>query len=158
MSVSVKLKHIEAMRFKVDLADGREIELNSADEMGKAYAPMELFLISLAGCTAIDVQWILSRQRQKVESLEISVVGKRRDEDPRYYQMIDLEYTITGQNIRTDAVERAIRLSQEKYCSVRAMLKDAVKLNVTYRIISGAGSEHKYVYTARTQDGRKLAP
>jgi putative redox protein len=107
---------------------------------------MELFLVSLAGCTAMDVQWILERRRQKIEYFQITANGKRRDEDPRSYESIDLEYVVKGENVRKDAVERAIRLSQEKYCSVRAMVKDSVKLNITYRISDGSKPEEKFTY------------
>jgi putative redox protein len=132
--VSLKLEHVEKMKFKVAMRDGRRIELNSDEDMGQAFTPMELFLVALAGCTAMDVQWIMEKQRQKVDRLEIEATGTRRDEDPRYYETIELKYTLAGPGIGKDAVERAIRLSQEKYCSVRAMLNEKVKVNTAYRI------------------------
>jgi len=115
--------------------------------MGQAFTPMELFLVGLAGCTAMDVQWIMDKERQQVDRLEISARGARRDEDPRYYETIDLEYTLAGPSIRKDAVERAIRLSQEEYCSVRAMVTNRVRFNITYKIANGTEPEQKYVYT-----------
>lgn len=124
------------------------MELDSSDEMGTAFSPMELFLVSLAGCTAMDIQWIMSRQRQKVETFELAIKGKRRDEDPRYYESVDLNYAIGGPNIKKTAVERAIRLSQQKYCSVHAMLKDNVRLNVSYTITDSEGNPQTYTYTA----------
>jgi putative redox protein len=144
--VSLKLERVKDLKFTVGLRDGRRIELNSVDKMGQAFTPMELFLVSLAGCTAMDVQWIMDKQRQQVDHLEISALGTRRDEDPRYYETIDLEYSLAGPSIRKDAVERAIRLSLEKYCSVRAMLTDRVKINITYRIANGTEPEQRYVY------------
>lgn len=145
MEVSAKLQWVEGMRFNAD-AGGRKIELNSADDMGRAFTPMELFLVALGGCTAMDFQWILSKQRQHVDRLEISVRGKRRNEDPRSYERIDLKYTVVGLEIRKDAVERAIRLSQEKYCSVRAMLKDSIKLNISYTIMNGDDGPKKFIH------------
>jgi putative redox protein len=124
------------------------IRLNSADPIDSAFTPMELFLVSLAGCTAMDVQWILKRQHQRIERFEVIANGKRRDEDPRSYESINLEYTVKGEGIRKDAVERAIRLSQEKYCSVKAMVKDSVKLSITYRIFDGNKPEEKFNYKA----------
>ena len=144
-SVFVKLRHSEALRFSAQVG-GRKLELNSANEMGEAFSPMELFLVALAGCTAIDVQHILERQRQKADRLEVSVNGARRQEDPRYYESIDIRYDLAGNALRKDAVERAIRLSQEKYCSVRAMIKDTVKLNITYSIINGQQAAAVYTY------------
>jgi len=147
LEVSAKLEWVEGMKFNAE-AGGRKIELNSADDMGRTFTPMELFLVALGGCTAMDFQWILSKQRQHVDRLEISVRGKRRDEDPRYYERIDLNYAVVGQNVRKEAVERAIRLSQEKYCSVRAMLKDFIKLNISYTISNGDGGPKKFIYEA----------
>jgi putative redox protein len=146
MVTSAKLKWSNELKFSAEVGDGRRIELNSAEQMGQAFTPMELFLVSLAGCTAMDIQWIMSRQRQKLDRLEISVQGTRREEDPRYFERIDLEYSVGGQNIKKNAVERAIRLSAEKYCSVRAMLKDAVKLNITYTIQNGTEAAQRFTY------------
>jgi putative redox protein len=146
LSVELKVKHTDEMKFNVELMDGRVVKLDSSEQMGHAFAPMELFLAALAGCTAMDVQWIMTRQRQKVDKFEISARGIRRAEDPRYFENVEFEYTIAGPNIRRDAVERAIRLSQEKYCSAIAMLNDQVKILITYRIFNNAGAEQKYVY------------
>ena len=145
MSVSVNLAWSSGLKFDAQVKD-RKIQLNSADQMDSAFTPMELFLVSLAGCTAMDVQWILERQRQKITRFEIRASGKRQNEDPKVYESIDLEYIVQGVNIRKDAVDRAIRLSLEEYCSVRAMVKDSVKLNITYRIAEGGKPEEKYVY------------
>jgi putative redox protein len=144
--VSLKLERVKDLKFNVGLQDGRRIELNSTDEMGEAFTPMELFLVGLTGCTAMDVQWVMDRERQQVDRLEISARGTRRDEDPRYYETIDLEYTFVGPGIRKDAVERAIRLSQEKYCSVRAMVRENVRINITYKITNGNEPEQRYAY------------
>jgi len=145
--VSLKLERVKDLKFIVNLKDGRKIELNSADEMGQAFTPMELFLVGLAGCTAMDVQWVMDQQRQQVDRLEISARGTRRNEDPRYYETIDLEYRFAGPSIRKDAVQRAIRLSQEKYCSVRAMVTNSVKINITYKIANGTEPQQEYAYT-----------
>jgi putative redox protein len=124
--------------------DGRRIQLDSSKEMGQAFTPIELFLVALAGCTAMDVQWIMDRQRQKPNRFDIAIKGSRREEDPRYYERIDIQYSFAGDNVRKDVVERAIRLSQKTYCSVRAMLKDSVKLNITYTIANGKQPEQEY--------------
>ncbi len=147
MEVSAKLLWGSELKFTAQVADGRKIELNSSDEMGSAFTPMELFLVSLAGCTAMDVQWIMDRERQTVEKFEVSIKGKRREEDPRYYESIDIEYVISGPDIKKTAVERAIRLSQQKYCSVHAMLKDNVRLNLSYTIGNGKRNQQTYTYT-----------
>jgi len=141
--VSAELHHSEGLKFNVELG-GRRIQLDSSKEMGKAFTPMELFLVALAGCTAMDVEWIMGRERQKLNHFDIAINGTRRKEDPKYYDKIEIRYSLAGDSIGKDAVERAIRLSQEKYCSVRAMLKDAVKLNITYTIANGKQPKQEY--------------
>jgi putative redox protein len=150
LQVSVKLTKLEGLRFDGEMEDGRRISLNSTEEMGQAFTPMELFLFALAGCTAMDVQWIMERQRQKVDKMEVSANGNRRDEDPKYYESIDLEYVLSGPGIRKEAVERAIRLSSEKYCSVKAMLKETIKVNTAYRIEGDIEPQHKSAAGQRT--------
>jgi putative redox protein len=148
--VTAKLQWINGLQFNVNLPESRKVELNSADEMGKAFTPMELFLVALAGCSAMDLQWIMEKQRQKVDKFEVSIRGVRRDEDPRYYESITVEYSITGQNISKDTVERAIRLSHEKYCSVKAMIKDSVRIDISYAIADSQGTKQKFHYPALT--------
>ena len=143
--ISVKLSHYEALKFSAEVGE-RSVQLNSNEEMGEAFTPMELFLVALAGCTAMDVQFIVERQRQKMDRFEVTISGTRRDQDPRYFESIEIRYSLAGTGLRRDAVERAIRLSQEKYCSVRAMVKDTVKLNVTYAITDGTEPEELYTY------------
>ena len=147
--IKVKLAHSEALKFTAILPDGRGVELNSSEKMEKAFTPMELFLFAMAGCTAMDVQWIMDRQRQKLDKFEISIDGIRREEDPRYYETINMEYTLEGQGLRKDAVDRAIRLSQDEYCSVRAMLNDKVKVNITYTLGNGKEPPQKYTYSPK---------
>jgi putative redox protein len=144
--VSVKLRRVDGLIFNVEVGKDRRIQLNSGEDMGQTFTPMELFLVALVGCTAMDVSWILEKQRQKVDKLELSARGVRREEDPAYYEEVYLEYSVHGQSIRKDAVERAIRLSQEKYCSVKAMIKQSVKVNITYTIADEKGTEEKFVY------------
>jgi len=95
----------------------------------------------------MDVQWIMDRERQKVSKFDMTVSGIRRSEDPKYFESIEIRYNFAGHGLRKDAVERAIRLSQDKYCSVRAMVKDSVKLNITYTIATDTQPEGAYAFT-----------
>ena len=79
MVESAKLQWSDGLKFTVEVAQGRKIELNSVEEMRQAFTPMELFLVALAGCTAMDIQWIMSRQRQQVDKFEVLVRGTRRE-------------------------------------------------------------------------------
>jgi putative redox protein len=110
-------------------------------EMG--YRPMELVLVTLAGCMGVDLSHILSKKRQKVQDINIKVVGKRRDEHPRVYEDIELEVEVYGEELNPKAVEDAVKLSVEKYCSVSAMLRNSVNIQVRWKVLEKAGSEQR---------------
>jgi len=89
------------------------------------FRPTELLLVGLAGCTAMDVASILSKKRQVVTSFEVKAHGERAPEDPKRFTSFLVEYVIKGEGIDPEAVERAVELSEEKYCSVMATLRFA---------------------------------
>jgi putative redox protein len=95
---------------------------------------MELVLVALGGCAGADVVGILEKKRQLVTSYEIEVRGERRAEHPRVYTAIEVVHRLRGRNIDPKAVEHAINLSEEKYCSVSAMLKKATTITTRYEI------------------------
>lgn len=97
--------------------------------------PKELLLIALAGCTGSDVVTILAKKRVKYDGFEINITAEQQDEHPQVYTKINLEYVFYGKNIPTKDVERAIELSQTKYCSVTAMLQKAVEIEHSLRIV-----------------------
>ncbi len=104
--------------------------------------PMELFLISLAGCTGADVASLLEKMRVDVDKFELIVEAERAAEHPKVYTKIDLEYRFYGDNLEAskDKIEKAIELSQWKYCSVSAMIRKAqIPLNYTYKILPKKG-------------------
>ena len=97
--------------------------------------PMELILAGLAGCTGIDVVLILEKKRQPLQDLKVRVRGKRVDTYPMVYDQIEIEYLLWGEGLGEKAVEQAIQLSEEKYCSVSAMLGKTAEIKSTYRIL-----------------------
>lgn len=96
--------------------------------------PMELIAIGLAGCTAMDVISILQKKRQDVTGFEVRVHTTRADEHPKVFTHITIEYLIEGRNIDPAAVERAMELSETKYCPAQAMLGKAAPIELTYKI------------------------
>ena len=104
----------------------------SAEKLGSS--PMELLLIGMAGCTAYDVMSILEKKRQSVTGLEVSARAERAEEPPRVYTKIEVEYVLRGREIKPKAVEDAIRLSEEKYCSASIMLGKTAQITTSYRI------------------------
>jgi len=115
---------------------GIEVSLASTLDEGKSgFTPMELMGISLAGCTAMDVLSILEKKRQAVTGFEVRVHTRRADDFPRVWTWVQIEYLVTGSGIDPKAVERAIQLSEETYCSVQNMINKAVDIESTYKII-----------------------
>jgi putative redox protein len=99
---------------------------------------MELMLIGMAGCTAYDIASILEKKRQVIDGLEVSARAERAEEPPRVYTHIQIEYVVRGRDIKPKAVEDAIRLSKEKYCSASIMLGRTAEISTSYRIEDGA--------------------
>jgi putative redox protein len=95
---------------------------------------MQLLLMGLAGCTAMDVISILQKKRQQVTGMEVNVVGDRVDEHPRYYRDIELEFVVRGHKVDPKAVARAIELSETKYCSASENLRGRSKIVTRFRI------------------------
>lgn len=125
------------LQFEGIAPSGHRLILDSAPEVGGTDAglrPMELVLLALAGCTAMDVISILRKKRQDVTGFEVRVRSERAQEHPKVYTHITLEYIVRGRNISPEAVARAITLSEEKYCSVHAMLRPSVPIEYGFRI------------------------
>jgi putative redox protein len=103
---------------------------------GDHIRPMQMILASLAGCSGVDVVNILKKKRVNFNDLQINVSGKRTDTHPKVYTDIHVTYLIWGENIKEKDVEQAIKLSEEKYCSVSAMLKSTARIYSDYRILA----------------------
>jgi putative redox protein len=99
-----------------------------------ATRPKELVLISLAGCSGSDVASILNKMREKVKRFEIDINAESSDEHPKVFTKIHMTYKFWGENLKENNIEKAINLSQDKYCSVSAMLKASVEITHSYEI------------------------
>ena len=102
---------------------------------GKGVRPQPLMLVSLAGCTGMDVISILRKKRQDVTGLEVRVGADRADEHPKVYTHIRVTFVVTGTAVDPAAVERAIELSIEGYCPVAGLLKQVVPIDTDYEIV-----------------------
>ena len=117
---------------------GHTIVLDAAPAAGGAnrgFRPMELMAISLAGCTAMDVISILSKKRQEITSFEVKVDAPRAAELPHVFTTMEITYVLRGKGIDPAAVERAMQLSEEKYCPAQAMLRQAAPITLKYEIV-----------------------
>lgn len=133
----VRVKWDGGRRFVATDAIGHTLEMDAPEPTGagSAVRPIEMVLYALGGCTGIDVIGILGKQRQDVRAFEVVVTGDQREEQPRRYEWANIEYVVTGVAIKPSMLERAIELSEERYCSVRAMFDPAVRLTSSYRIV-----------------------
>jgi putative redox protein len=126
---------IGEQKFVATSPSGHAITIDADGKSGKAPGPMELLLIALGACTAVDVVLILEKKRQKLEALNVICSGERAAEPPRVWTSFELLYQLRGK-VEDAAAKRAIELSEEKYCSVSAMLKKTATLTWRYEILS----------------------
>lgn len=117
------------------------IETNT--ERKSAATPMELLLIALGSCTAVDVVEIMRKKRERVTDYRVEVTGERRTEHPRSYTRLKVHHIVRGINISEKALAQAIHLSEEKYCSVAATLRPAAAIETTYEIIQESGESDR---------------
>ena len=115
-------------RYVAEATSRHAIVMDTASEK-TANSPIELVLIALCGCTASDVVGILRKKREPFTALEVSAEGERAQGYPAVYTEIKLKYRITGK-VSRKAMEDAVRLSEEKYCSVSAMLEKTAKIKI----------------------------
>jgi putative redox protein len=103
---------------------------------GSGARPLGLVLYAIAGCSGMDVISVLEKKRQVVTDFDILVTGtQREDEFPKIYTRIEIEYVVTGVSVKSEAVARAIQLSEEKYCSVKGMLGPQVEVVTSFRVL-----------------------
>ena len=102
-----------------------------------APSPMEYVLLGTGGCTATDVVMILERGRQDIRAVEVELDSERAPEDPKVFTKIHFHFKVTGKGLKPDAVERAIKLSHEKYCSASIMIAKTAEITHTMEIVEG---------------------
>ena len=119
--------------FAATMPSGRAVTFDASSEHAGGPSPMEILLGALGACTSVDVVMILEKKRQKIRSLEVSVSGERASEPPTVWTKIEIVYRLGGK-LDDKAVRDAIELSQNKYCSVAAMLGKTAKITYRYEI------------------------
>lgn len=120
------------MAFEGVSGSGHQVMMDSSPDVGgenTGIRPMEMVLVGLGGCTGMDVVSILNKMRVEFKSFDIEISGKRTDEHPKVYEHISMQYRFEGNSDDADKVIRAVTLSQEKYCSVSAMLALSARID-----------------------------
>ncbi len=133
-----KIRYTEGLQF-VGEADSRHaIVMDGEEKFGgkdSGARPMELLLMGIGGCSGMDVVSILKKKKERLSGLEINVDGKMADDYPHKYTQIDIQFVVKGKGLSEEAVKRAIQLSMDKYCSVKATLEGSAKINFSYQIV-----------------------
>jgi putative redox protein len=111
--------------FETTLGSGYQVMFNAPKASPKGGSPMEFFLAGVAGCTGVDVLSILQKMRQDVRGLTVDIEGDRAEDYPMVYEDVTIVFNLRGKNIDPTAVEKAIELSETKYCSASIMFKRA---------------------------------
>lgn len=136
--VKAFIKQLQGITFAGKTDSNNWVMMDGPEQFGGSNAairPKELLLLSLGGCTASDVVSILEKKRVNIVKFEMNISAEQTEEHPKVYKSINLEYVFYGKEIKEKDVERAIDLSQEKYCGVTAMLKASIEITHSYKII-----------------------
>ena len=132
MAIQAQLKWTDGMQF-VARADDRPALVIDNNDGGSGASPMQLVLIGVAGCTAMDVIHVMRKKRANVTDFHVNISGERAETHPKRFTRIHIEYVLHGVGIRPKDVEQAISLSETKYCSAIASLN--ADLDHSYRIV-----------------------
>ena len=134
----VKVSWAGKMTFIGRAASGETITMDGGEAvggLGMGHSPMDLLLMGAGGCASIDVVMILKKGRQDVTDCEVVVTGDRADEMPKVYTDIHMHFVVKGKGLRENAVERAVQLSMETYCSASQTLAKAANLTFDWEVV-----------------------
>lgn len=135
----VSTRWLENMAFESEIS-GHKIIIDAKEEVGgqdKGPRPKPLMLAALGGCTAMDVVSILKKMRVAVKNLNVIVEGELTEEHPKYFRKMHVTYEVEGKDLPLDKIKKAVSLSEERYCGVSAVYREAVELTSEIVLING---------------------
>ena len=138
MALKARVKWIDSDRFLGESGSGHAVVMEGAPGEGEVaigIRAMEMLLLGMGGCTAYDVVSILEKAREKITDVVVEIEGERAKTAPRVYERIHAHYIVTGHGLKDSAVERAVRLSAEKYCSATIMMAATAEVTHDYEIV-----------------------
>ena len=141
MQATVRWTGPDGMSFVAETGSGHLVAMDGAADGGGrnlAPRPMEMVLLGAGGCTAYDVVLILRRGRHDVRGCEVQLQAERASSDPKVFTRIALNFVVRGRNLPRDAVERAVQLSHDKYCSATAMLGRTAEIVTRVEVLEDA--------------------
>ncbi len=136
--ITVRCDVARGMHFEAVSPWGQTVQMDTLKEYGgteEGFLPKTLLLVALGGCTGMDVISMLRKMRQEVTGYRMEIKGWEREEHPKKYEKIVVEHVVEGHNLNQEMVDKAIRLSHEKYCAVSASLAGSVEIEMTSRLV-----------------------
>lgn len=136
--MDAKVTWSKRLSFIGEADTGFSVPLGANPQVGgdnDGFRPMELIAIGIAGCTAMDVISILQKKRQNVTAFEVQLRSQQAQDHPRVFTQMEIEYLISGHDVDETAVQRALELSENKYCPAQAMFTQILPINLSYKII-----------------------
>ena len=138
--MKARVKWVEGVSFAGESQTGHAIVIDGAPEYGgrnRGMRPMEVVLLGAAACTAFDVVLILKKARQPIADCSVDAEAERAATEPKVFTKIHLRYTVAGRGLDPKQVERAVKLSKDKYCSATAMLAKTAEITFEIAIVDG---------------------
>ena len=129
--MKARVQWLDGRAFVGESGSGHAVVMDGSPESGGrniGVRPMEMLLMGLGGCTAFDIVMILERMREKVTALDIELEAERASEDPKVFTHVKLIYKLKGRGLKPANVERAVKLSAEKYCSASLMIGKTARI------------------------------
>lgn len=137
--MNVTIKWIDGVSFVGESETGHAVVLDGAPENGGrniGMRPMEMLLVGMGACTSFDVVTILKKARQPITDCVAHITASRADEVPKVFTTIHVHFVVTGEGLNPHQVERAVKLSAEKYCSASIMLSKACEISHDFEIVN----------------------
>lgn len=141
MATSGRVRWTEGMQFVAESGSGHAFVMDAAEDSGgrdTGVRPLELITIGLAGCTGVDVAFILRKMRKTFTGIEVEVEGERADTYPRVFTQLRVVYRVRGVDVRERDLRKAIRLSETQYCSVSGMLRHTARIESRFELFDHA--------------------
>ncbi len=135
--MKARVKWLDGRAFVGESGSGHAVVMDGAPDSGGrniGLRPMEMLLLGLGGCTSFDVVSILEKGREKITGCSVELEAERASEVPKVFTLVKLHYTLRGRKLKPAAVERAIKLSAEKYCSATIMIEKTAKIEHSWTI------------------------
>jgi putative redox protein len=136
--MKARVKWVEQVAFLGESESGHAVLMDGSPAAGGRNLgprPMEMLLLGAGGCTSFDVITILKKSRQAVTDCYVELDAERAEEDPKVFTKIHMHFVVTGKDIKPEVVERAIKLSAEKYCSASIMLGQMAKITHDFEVV-----------------------